>query len=321
MDFEICRLFNIKYPIIQGAMARVSESSLASAVSEAGGLGVLASGIDSYGQVKSEIQKIKGATNKPFAVNIMLLSPHVEDIVRLVCEESVKIVFTGAGNPIKYMPIFKSLGIKVVPVVPSVALAKAMERAGADAIVAEGMEAGGHIGKLTTMALLPQAVDAVGIPVIGAGGVGDGRGMAACFMLGAKGVQIGTRFLLADECIAHDNYKGAVIKAKDIDTTITGQITGHPIRVLRNKLSKAFEDLEKEELRKPEPDLRRFDELGAGALKAAVIDGDIKNGSLMAGQISGLLSKRETCSQIINNIMCEFDSCLKKYSTQAGNKP
>ncbi len=313
MNFEICDLFNIKYPIISGAMAWVSEHNLVAAVSEAGGLGVLASGNADYNYVKSEIKKIREKTDKPFALNIMLLSPHAEDIARLACEEDIKIVFTGAGDPSKYIKSFQEKGIKVVPVVPSVALAKSMQRLGADALVAEGMEAGGHIGKLTTMSLLPQVVDAVNIPVVGAGGVGDGRGMAACIMLGAKGVQLGTRFLLAEECVVHENYKQAIIKANDIDTVITGQITGHPVRVLRNQLARKYDIVEKEEMKKDTPDLKKMEELGTGTLRAAVVDGDVKNGSLMAGQISGMVNKRGTCKEIIEEIMDEFYSTINKY--------
>jgi len=311
MANKFCELLNIKYPIIQGAMARIANASLAGAVSKAGGLGVIAAGTSTPDEVREEIRKIKIMTDNPFCVNIMLLSSYADDIARLIIEENVPVVTTGAGNPGTYMDEFKSKGIKVIPVIPSVALAKRMEKFGADAIVAEGMEAGGHIGKLTTMALLPQVADAVSIPVIGAGGIGDGRGMAAAFILGASGVQIGTRFLLANECTVHQNYKNSIIKMKDIDTTITGTLTGHPVRVMRNKLSKQFDELEKNEAKKDEPNLKAFDELGIGGLKKAVIDGDVEYGSVMAGQIAGLVNKEQSCEEIILEIMGEFNKLTR----------
>lgn len=306
MDFEICRLLNIEYPIFQGAMAWVAESSLAGAVSRAGGLGIIAGGNAPAEVIRKEIHKLRETTDKPFAVNIMLLSPFADEMAQMVCEEKVPIVTTGAGNPGKYMESFKASGIKVIPVVPSVAIAKKMEKLGADALVAEGMEAGGHIGKLTTMVLVPQVVDAVQIPVIAAGGIADGRGMAAAFMLGAKGAQVGTRFLVAKECIVHDNYKKAVLKANDISTTVTSQITGHPVRVLRNKLSKLYDTAEREELRKEEPDIERIEKLGVGSLRKAVIDGDAEYGSLMSGQIAGLVNKEETAKEILESLMEGF---------------
>ncbi|MFV0440404.1 MAG: enoyl-[acyl-carrier-protein] reductase FabK [Lachnospirales bacterium] len=307
----ICKLLGIKYPITQGAMAWISESSLASAVSNAGGLGIIASGNAPKEFVVEEIRKCKKLTDKPFAVNIMLLSPFVDDIVDAVCEEGVQVVTTGAGNPAKYMEKFKNANIKVLPVVPSVAIAKKMESIGADAVIAEGMEAGGHIGKLTTMALLPQVVSNVNIPVIGAGGVGDGRGVAAMFCLGADGIQVGTRFLLADECIVHENYKDKVAKATDIDSVITGNITGHPVRVLKNPLATKFLRIEKELYKEDKPDFTKIEELGAGALRLAVVDGDIKNGSVMAGQIAGLVDKRQSCKDIIEELFEECDKILK----------
>lgn len=312
MDYEICRLFNIEYPIFQGAMAWVAESSLAGAVSRAGGLGIIAGGNAPAEVIRKEICKIRETTDKPFGVNIMLLSPFADEMAQMVCEEKVPIVTTGAGNPSKYMESFKKSGIKVIPVVPSVAIAKKMEKMGADALVAEGMEAGGHIGKLTTMTLVPQVVDAVQIPVIAAGGIADGRGMAAAFMLGAKGVQVGTRFLVAKECIVHDNYKKAILKANDISTTVTSQITGHPVRVIRNKLSKLYDQAEREELRKEEPDIERIECLGVGTLRKAVIEGDAEYGSLMSGQIAGLVNKEETSEEILKDLMEGFLSLTAK---------
>ena len=303
MNNNICNLLNIKYPIFQGGMAWVSDSSLAAAVSNAGGLGIIAGANAPASFVREEIRKAKELTDKPFGVNIMLLSENADELSEIVIEEGVKVVTTGAGNPGKYMEKWKKAGIKVVPVVASVALAKRMERAGADAIIAEGCEAGGHIGKLTTMVLLPQVVDAVNIPVIAAGGIGDGRGIAAVFMLGAEGVQVGTRFLVADECTIHDNYKEAVLKAKDIDTVVTGRPTGHPVQVIKNKLAREYMNLEKENA-----PIEKIEELGRGALRKAVKDGDIENGSLMAGQISGLINKRQSAKEIIEEMFNEFES-------------
>ncbi|WP_066894723.1 enoyl-[acyl-carrier-protein] reductase FabK [Clostridium nigeriense] len=303
MNNNICNLLNIKYPIFQGGMAWVSDSSLAAAVSNAGGLGIIAGANAPASFVREEIRKAKELTDKPFGVNIMLLSDNADELSEIVIEEGVKVVTTGAGNPGKYMDKWKKAGIKVIPVVASVALAKRMERAGADAIIAEGCEAGGHIGKLTTMVLLPQVVDSVNIPVIAAGGIGDGRGIAAVFMLGAKGVQVGTRFLVADECTIHDNYKEAVLKAKDIDTVVTGRPTGHPVQVIKNKLAREYMNLEKENA-----PMEKIEELGRGALRKAVKDGDIENGSLMAGQISGLINKRQSAKEIIEEMFNEFDN-------------
>lgn len=312
MQSRITELLGIDYPIFQGGMAWVADASLASAVSNAGGLGIIAGGNAPRDIVEKEIQKAKELTDKPFGVNIMLLSPFAEDIIDLVCESGVKIITTGAGNPGKYMERFKSLSIKVIPVVPSVALARRMEKIGADAVVVEGMEAGGHIGKLTTMSLVPQVVSAVSIPVIAAGGIGDGRGIAASFMLGAEGVQLGTRFLLAKECTVHQNYKDAVKKAKDIDTVISSQFFGHQVRVLRNKLSREFDALEREELTKAEPDESIFDEFGKGRLRMAVVDGDVVEGSVMAGQIAGMVNEEATAEEIIQSLMSEADEVIKK---------
>ncbi|MGF0107806.1 MULTISPECIES: enoyl-[acyl-carrier-protein] reductase FabK [unclassified Clostridium] len=302
MDNNICSLLNIKYPIFQGGMAWVSDSSLAAAVSNAGGLGIIAGGNAPASFVREEIIKAKELTDKPFGVNIMLLSENADELSDIVIEEGVKVVTTGAGNPGKYIEKWKKAGIRVIPVVASVALAKRMERAGADAIIAEGCEAGGHIGKLTTMVLLPQVVDSVNIPVIAAGGIGDGRGVAAAFILGAKGVQLGTRFLVANECTIHDNYKEAVINAKDIDTVVTGRPTGHPVQVIKNKLAREYINLEKKNV-----SLEEIEELGRGALKKAVKDGDMENGSIMAGQISGLVRKKQSARDIIEEIFFEYE--------------
>ncbi|MGX7417644.1 enoyl-[acyl-carrier-protein] reductase FabK [Carnobacterium gallinarum] len=312
MQSELCEKLGITYPIIQGAMAWVANAELASAVSNAGGLGIIASGHAPEEVVREQIKQAKEKTNRPFGVNIMLLSPHVEAIVKVVCEEGVKVVTTGAGSPGRYMKLFKEHGITVIPVVASVALAKRMEKDGADAIIVEGMEAGGHIGKLTTMVLVPQIVDAVSIPVIAAGGIGDGRGMAAAFMLGASAVQLGTRFLVASECTIHQNFKDAVLKARDIDTTVTGQITGHPVRTIRNKLTRIYDQAEKEETSKEQPDFDRLEALGKGTLRLAVVEGDTKNGSMMSGQIAGLINKEQTCGEIINELMDEYQVVIKK---------
>lgn len=306
MYADICKVLGIKYPIIQGAMAWISDADLVAAVSNAGGLGVLATGhLDGEG-CRQEIRRLKEMTDKPYAVNVMLLSPFVEQIVEVICEEKVPIVTTGAGSPGKYMKKFKEAGVKVIPVVPSVAMAKMMVKDGVDALIAEGTESGGHIGKTTTMALVPQVVDAVDVPVIAAGGIADGRGIAAAYMLGASGVQIGTRFLVAKECNVHPNYKAKIIKAKDIDTTTTGNSTGHPVRVIKNKMARAYEALEKKNASAEE-----LEELGRGALKKAVVDGDVDNGSVMSGQIAGLVKKEQTCKEIIEEMYGEFIQIMK----------
>lgn len=298
MKSSLQDLLNIEFPIIQGGMAWVAESNLAGAVSNAGGLGIIAAGSAPADIVKEEIRKTKELTNKPFGVNIMLLSPNAHEIADLVIEEKVPVVTTGAGNPEKYMQKWKDAGIKVIPVIASVALAKRMERYGADAVIAEGYEAGGHIGEATTMTLIPQIVDAISIPVIAAGGIGDGRGFAAVTMLGAKGAQIGTRFLVASESIVHDNYKKRVIDAKDIDTVVTGRTTGHPVRCMRNSMTRQCLVIEKEGT-----NFEELEKLTAGSLQKAVLYGDVKNGTVMAGQISGLIKKEQTCEEIINEIM------------------
>lgn len=309
-------MLGIDYPIIQGAMAWVAEANLASAVSNAGGLGIIASGHAPKHIIKEQIDRAKELTDKPFGVNIMLMSPHVEDIVDLVCEERVKVVTTGAGSPGKYMDKFKAAGIIVIPVVASVALARRMEKDGADAVVAEGMEGGGHIGKTTTMSLVPQVVDAVNIPVIAAGGIGDGRGMAAALMLGVEAVQLGTRFLVSQESTIHDNFKKAVIKANDVSTDITGLSTGHPVRGLRNKLTRDYQKAERIEAGKETPNWELLEDLGRGALKRAVVDGETKNSSMMSGQIAGLVSKEgQTCQEIVEELYNECQEVIAKQAT------
>lgn len=307
---RICKLLNIEYPILQGAMARIAESSLAAAVSKAGGLGIIASGGYDGQWLREEIRKVKAQTDRPFAVNLMLMMPNIEELIDVVCEEGVKVVTTGAGSPGKYMSKLKEAGIKVIPVVASVALAVRMERAGADAVIAEGTEAGGHIGESTTMALVPQVADAVSIPVIAAGGIADGRGVAAAYMLGAEGVQVGTRFVVANECIVSENYKDTIIKAKDTDTCATGRRTGHPVRVIKNKLAKEMLSLEKN---LSEAELQNeFEKLGIGALSAAVFHGDVERGSVMSGQIAGLVKERQSAEAIIKEMFSEANILLNR---------
>lgn len=304
---EICDLLHIKYPIIQGGMAWVAEHNLAAGVSEAGGLGIIAAGNAPADIVREEIRKLKEKTNKPFGVNIMLLSPHAPEVAKVVLEEKVPVVTTGAGNPEKYLKDWKAAGIIVIPVVASVALAKRMERSGADALVAEGCEAGGHIGELTTMALIPQIADAVSIPVIAAGGVGDGRGLAAVLMLGARGAQVGTRFVVSHESIVHDNYKKRIISSKDIDSTVTGRSTGHPVRALRNNMTRNYLKMEQEGIGFEELEL-----LTLGSLRKAVMEGDITDGSVMAGQIAGLVSKEQSCKEILEEMVSEAIKVIHK---------
>lgn len=306
MKKDICNILGIRYPIFQGGMAWISDSKLAAAVSNAGGLGIIAGANAPASYIRNEIKETKKLTDKPFGLNIMILSDNADELADIAIEEGVKVITTGAGNPGKFMERWKQAGIIVIPVVASVALAKRMERCGADAVIAEGCEAGGHIGKLTTMVLLPQVVDAVNIPVIGAGGIADGRGIAAAFALGASGIQVGTRFLVSEECQIHDNYKNAVIKSKDIDTVVTGRCTGHPVQVLKNKLAKEYLKLEKNNV-----SFDKLEELGRGALKKAVVDGDIENGSLMAGQISGMLKKVQTSKEIIEEMFNEYEEIKK----------
>ncbi len=303
---EICDMLNIKYPIIQGGMAWVATAELAGAVSNAGGLGIIGCGNAPASVIKKEIDKVREITEKPFGVNVMFLSPYLEEIVELLLKEKVEVITTGAGNPGKYIESFKEIGTKVIPVVPSVALAKRMERQGADAVIVEGTEAGGHIGELSTMALVPQIADAVDIPVIAAGGIADGRGFVAALALGAKAVQIGTRFVCTDECIAHDNYKQTILKAGDRDAIVTGRSTGHPARVIRNKFTRRFLKMEKNNM--STEDLMRE---GEGALEKAAIDGDIDNGTIMAGQISSLITDVKTCENVIKDIIEQAEEVRK----------
>lgn len=307
METRITKLLGIEYPIIQGGMAWVAEAHLAAAVSAAGGLGIIGAANAPAQWVREQIHKVREITDKPFGVNIMLLSPYAEEVASVVCEEKVPVVTTGAGNPEKYMTMWKEAGIKVIPVISSVALAKRMERCGADAVVAEGCESGGHIGEATTMTLVPQVADGVSIPVIAAGGIGDGRGIAAAFMLGAEAVQMGTRFIVARESQVHENYKKKVIGAKDIDSQVTGRSTGHPIRVLRNQMSREY--------LKKEAQGASFEELELltlGGLRKAVVEGDVVQGSVMAGQIAGLVGKEQTCREMIEEMMEQTEKLLGK---------
>lgn len=305
MKTRVTELLNIEYPVIQGGMSWVAEYHLASAVSEAGGLGLIAAGGAPVEWIREQIRECKKLTNKPFGVNIMLMHPQADEIAKVMVEEGVQVVTTGAGNPSKYMTMWKEAGIKVIPVVASVAMAKLMERFGADAIVAEGTEAGGHIGELTTMVLIPQVVDAVSIPVIAAGGVADGRGMAATFMLGAEGVQMGTHFVATKEAMVHQNYKDSILKAKDIDTKVTGRSTGHPVRCLRNNMTKEYLKKEAEGATLEELEL-----LSLGGLRKAVVEGDVQNGSLMAGQSAGLVKQEYTCKELIEKVVTEAEALL-----------
>ena len=306
MKTRITELLGVEYPIIQGGMAWVAEQHLAAAVSEAGGLGLIG-GANAPGEVvRDEIRKARKLTDKPFGVNVMLMSPYADDVAKVIVEEGIKVVTTGAGNPEKYMDIWKAAGVKVIPVVASVALARRMERHGADAVVAEGCESGGHIGEQTTMTLVPQVADAVEIPVIAAGGIGDGRGIAAAFMLGAEAVQIGTRFVVSKEAVVHENYKQRIIKAKDIDSAVTGRSHGHPIRCLRNEMTREYVKMEAEG--------KSFEELEymtLGALRRAVQEGDVSKGTVMAGQIAGLIAKEQTCKEMVEEMMAQAKKLMK----------
>lgn len=305
MKTRVTALLGIEYPIIQGGMAWVAEHNLAAAVSEAGGLGLIG-GANAPGEVvREEIRKARELTDKPFGVNVMLMSPFADDVAKVVVEEGIKVVTTGAGNPGKYMEMWKNAGIKVIPVVASVALARMMEKGGADAVVAEGTESGGHIGDQTTMSPVPQVADAVSIPVIAAGGIADGRGIAAAFMLGAEAVQMGTRFVVAKESIVHQNYKDRIIKAKDIDSAVTGRSHGHPIRSLRNQMTREYLKMEQEG--------RPFEELEyltMGTLRKAVMEGDVMHGTVMAGQIAGMVKKEQTCKEMISEMTAEAEKLL-----------
>ena len=307
MKTRVTELLGIEYPVIQGGMAWVADHHIAAAVSEAGGLGLIAAANAPAEWVRDEIRKAKKLTDKPFGVNIMLMSPNADEVAKIVVEEGIKVVTTGAGSPEKYMKEWKEAGVKVIPVVASVALARRMERCGADAVVAEGTESGGHIGETTTMALVPQVVDAVQIPVIAAGGIGDGRGIAAAFMLGAQAVQMGTRFVATVECNVHDNYKQTVVKAKDIDTRVTGRTTGHPVRALRNQMTKEY--LEKEAAG---AGFEELEGLTLGGLRKAVVEGDVKTGSVMSGQIAGMVKDVPTCKELMERLINETEEAIRR---------
>lgn len=304
---EICDLFNIQYPIIQGGMAWVSMHQLVAAVSNAGGLGIIASGFMDTEMLRQEIRETRKLTSKPFGVNLMLMSTAIEEMVKVVIEEKIPMVTTGAGNPGKYLPLFKQAGIKVVPVVASVALARRMEKQGVDAIIAEGMESGGHIGESTTMTIVPQVADAVKIPVIAAGGIADGRGLVAAFALGARGVQIGTRFAATVECPIHDNFKNAIIKADDRATCITGRSTGHPVRIIKNNLSRQFEKLEQENA-----SAEVLENMGRGRLRMAAREGNIEEGSVMCGQIAGLIKEIVPVKEVMEKLITEAEKTLDR---------
>lgn len=306
MKTELTELLGIEYPIIQGGMAWVAEYHLAAAVSEAGGLGLIGAANAPADWVRDQVRQVKKLTDKPFGVNIMLMSPYADEVAKVIVEEGVPVVTTGAGDPEKYMKMWKDAGVKIIPVVASVALARRMERCGADAVVAEGTESGGHIGETTTLVLVPQVVDAVSIPVIAAGGIADGRGIAAAFMLGAKGVQMGTHFVATEECHVHQNYKDMILKAKDIDTRVTGRTTGHPVRALRNQMTKEYLKKEAEGA-----SFEELEQLTLGGLRRAVVDGDVKTGSVMSGQSAGLVKEQMTCAQLIQKLVNETDALLK----------
>lgn len=306
MTNRVTELLGTKYPLIQGGMAWIAEANLAAAVSNAGGLGIIAGGSAPIDYLRDQIRRCKEMTDKPFGVNIMLMSPNAEELAKLVIEECVAVVTTGAGNPGKYIPAWKEAGVKVIPVIPSVALAKRMERAGADAVVAEGTESGGHIGENTTMCLVPQVVDALEIPVIAAGGIADGRGIAASFMLGAEGVQIGTRFLASDECVIHPTYKELVIKAKDTDSVVTGRSTGHPCRNVKTKFAKMLASGEKDGTLTPE----KFEEITLGSLRKAVQDGNLDEGSFLCGAIAGMITEVKPCKDIVEEMMSQAEKLL-----------
>lgn len=306
MKTRVTELLGIEYPVIQGGMAWVADANLAAHVSKAGGIGFIGAANAPAEWVREQIREARKITDKPVGVNVMLLSEHVEEVAQVVAEEKVAAVTTGAGNPAKYMKLWKDAGIKVIPVIASVALARMMERAGADALVAEGMESGGHIGEQTTMTLVPQVVDAVNIPVIAAGGIGDGRGVLAGFMLGAEAVQLGTRFVVAKESTVSPEYKQRILAAKDIDSVVTGRSTGHPVRSLRNQMTREYLNLEKKNT-----SFEELEHLTLGALRKAVVEGDVKMGTVMAGQIAGMIKKEQTCEEIINELMHEAEEVYK----------
>jgi enoyl-[acyl-carrier protein] reductase II len=307
MKNRICQLLGIEYPVIQGGMAWVATAELAAAVSNGGGLGLIAAGGAPAEVVREQIKKCRLLTDKPFGVNVMLMSPFAQEVMQVIIEEKPAVVATGAGNPAKFIEPLKEAGIKIIPVIASVAMAQKMEKLGADAVVAEGTEAGGHIGEITTMCLTPQVCDAVSIPVICAGGIADSRGAIAAFALGAEGIQVGTRFICSEECIAHENYKKAVLSAKDRDAVVTGRSTGAPVRALKNKLTREYERLEKMNASKEE-----IEELGVGGLRRAFEEGDVQNGSLMAGQSAAMITKTEPCADIIRSYFEDADNVLAR---------
>ncbi len=307
MKTRVTEAIGIEKPIFQGGMAWISEHKLAAAVSNAGGLGIISAMNAPADYLRKEIRACRELTDKPFGVNVMLMSPHVAEVAQVLLEEHVPVITTGAGMPDKYMKEWVPAGIKIVPVVPSVAIARRVERFGATAVIAEGGESGGHIGEMSTMALVPQVVDAVSIPVIAAGGIADGRGMAAAFMLGAEGVQMGTRFLCAEECVAHENYKEKVLKARDIDTIVTGRRLGHPVRALKNPFTNEFAKLEYDASKTNE----EVEQFGVGALRRAAVEGDEKQGSFLCGQIAGLVKQIEPAAAIIDDVMSGAEKLLR----------
>ena len=302
----ICEILGIEKPVFQGGMAWIADASLAAAVSEAGGLGIIAAMNANADWLREQIHELRTKTTKPFGVNVMLMSPFADEVARVVVEEKVPVVVTGAGNPTKYMKDWVAAGIKVIPVCASVGLARMVERAGACAVVAEGGESGGHVGEATTMALVPQVVDAVKITVIAAGGIADGRGVAAAFMLGAQGVQVGTRFLVATECTVSEEYKERVLKAKDISTIVTGRSTGHAVRCLKTPFTNAFARRENEGA-----PVEELEQMGAGALRKAAKDGNYEEGSFMCGQIAGLVHERQSAAEIVNDLVDGAEQLLK----------
>jgi len=308
---RLTELLGIEHPIIQGGMAWTATAELASAVSEAGGLGIIGAGHMPTDILREQIRNAKAATNRPFGVNLMLMTPHIDELVQVVLDERVPVVTTGAGNPGKYMDALKERGIKVLPIAPSTALARRLESIGADAIIGEGMEAGGHIGELATMVLTPQLVDAVSIPVVAAGGIADGRGMAAAFALGAEGVQVGTRFMCAEECTIHPAVKETVIRAKDRDTVVTGRSTGHPVRVIKNKLSRQIEELDRQNK------IAELEELGTGKLALAMREGDTQMGSLMAGQAAAMVCKIQPAAEIVDEMIAEATDVMRRLASLA----
>jgi len=305
MNNKITQLLGTKYPLIQGGMANIGTGVFAAAVSNAGGLGLIAAGAMNTEQLKKNIDECRRLTSNPSGVNIMLMNPQTEEMAQIIIDEKIPVVTTGAGNPARFIPAWKDAGIRVIPVVPSVALGVRLERVGADALVVEGTEAGGHIGELTTMALVPQVADAVKIPIIAAGGIADGRQLLAAFALGAAGVQVGTCLLVSEECPIHENYKKAILEARDTDTTVTGRICGVPVRILKNKMAREYVKREKEGADKA--DLEMFT---LGSLRKAVFDGDLNFGSLMAGQVAGMCNRILPVTQIIEEM---FTGCKAAY--------